>query len=317
MRTIHSIEALMPHLLSKIHHETNSRVRLINRADFLNCTDEHPTVEVLICRDRDNVASIVDVCPNLKMIFIVSTGVERLPFKKLIERKIQVCNTGGINSDIMSQYAMGYILSQSVRVCENLKNQEQHYWKKFQCVDSLAGQNLLIVGAGRTGQLLAAKADAFGMCCTGIKRAVKSLPYFKEVATLDKLNEFLPNADYVVCTIPLTSATTNLFDYFRFCNMKPTATFINISRGRIVVTADLVRALREGKLKSAILDVYEQEPLGQDDELWDIPNLYLSPHSSGRLENFMDGAIHYFISNYNAYLSGKPIPNIINLHDGY
>lgn len=317
MRTVHSIEPLKPHLLSLIKEETGGNVSYIDRLTFFDCKDEHSKVEVMICRDRDNVSSIIDACPNLKMLFIVSTGVEKLPFDKLRNSNVVVGNTGGVNCDIMSQYAMGYILSQSARVCENLINQKNHYWKKFQCVDSLEGKNLLIVGAGRTGQLIAAKATPFGMNCVGIKNHISELANFQEVTTLENLDKYLAWADFVVCTIPLTPSTVGLFNYDRFCKMKPTATFINISRGKHVVTTDLIRALKEEKLKSAILDVFETEPIPQDSELWDLPNLYLTPHSSGRLENFMDEAIHYFINNYNAFLEGKVLPNKVNLTDGY
>ena len=317
MRIIHTIEPLKPHLLALIHEKTGSSVISLDRQAFINFREEYSKVEVMICRDRDDVSSIIDFCPNLKMLFIVSTGVEKLPFDKLQNSNILVSNTGGVNCGIMSQYAMGYILSQSVRVCENLINQKNHHWKKYQCVDSLEGKNLLIVGAGRTGQLIAAKAVSFGINCIGIKNHISELANFIEITTLDNLDKYLSWADFVVCTIPLTPATTNLFNYDRFCRMKSTATFINISRGKHVVTLDLIRALKEEKIKSAILDVFEEEPLPPKSELWDLPNLFISPHSSGRLENFMDEAIRCFINNYNAFQKGEPLPNTVNLTDGY
>lgn len=289
----------------------------MSRDFFFEQTEVHPLIETLICRDRDRVADIIDLCPNLRFIFIVSTGVEKLPFAKLRQHHIRVANTGGINAPIMSEYAMAYILSQSARVCENLDNQRQHFWKKFQCVDTLSGQNLLIVGAGRTGQLLAPKAKAFDMNVTGVKKHPTSLANFDRVITLSELDEALPWADYIVCAIPLTPETTGLFNCHTFSLMKPTATFINISRGGLVVQTDLIDALMESKIHSAILDVYDQEPVSIDSPLWDVPNLYMTPHSSGRLENFMDHAIQYYIYNYQAYISGVAMPNEIRLNEGY
>lgn len=317
MKYIHSLEGLNPSQLSLIEAETKCLVRMLSIDQLLENFDEHLIVEVLICRDRDDISSIINVCSNLKLIFIVSTGVDKLPFKRLLESNIVVCNTGGLNSEIMSQYVMGYILSQSVKICENLINQTNCHWKKYQCVDSLEGKNLLIVGAGRTGQLIASKASQFGLNCVGIKNHVSKLDNFREVTTLDSLNEYLGWADYVVCTIPLTPETTYLFSYDRFCKMKPTATFVNVSRGKHVVTEDLVQALKERKIKSAVLDVFETEPLMSDDELWKVPNLYITPHTSGRLENFMDGAIRYFINNYTAFTKGETLPNRVNLYDEY
>lgn len=317
MSGIYSIERLTSSQLSVVASRTGEAVKVLDRADFSRCASEHPHIEVLLCRDRDDISGILELCPNLRFLFIVSTGVERLPFQKLLDKNILVCNTGGINCEIMSQYAMGYILAQSVRVLENYSNQLSHTWKKFQCVDSLVGKNLLIVGAGRTGTLIAAKAKAFGMNCVGIKNRVSLLPDFKEIGTLSELDTYLPWADYVVCTLPLTPETTLLFNYRRFCLMKASATFINVARGRHVVEEDLIRALDEHRLKTAVLDVFQEEPLKNDSVIWTTDNLYISPHSSGRLENFMDEAMGYFVNNYIAYKENKELPNQVNLANGY
>lgn len=315
--TIHSIEPLSQNQSDAILRQTSASLQVIARDTFFEQTDVHPLIETLICRDRDQVSDIIKHCPNLRLIFIVSTGIEKLPFTKLLQHNVRVANTGGINAPIMSEYAMAYILSQSARVCENLDNQRQHQWKKFQCVNSLFGQNLLIVGAGRTGQLLANKAKAFGMNITGVKKHPSPLANFDRIITLAELDETLPWADYIVCSIPLTPETTGLFNSHTFSLMKSTTTFINISRGGHVIQSDLIEALTESRIHSAILDVYDQEPVPSDSPLWDIPNLYMTPHSSGRLENFMDNAIQYFIFNYQAYISGMPMPNEIKLNEGY
>lgn len=315
--TIYSIEPLTQRQSEVLRQQTSASLMIIERDDLFKRTDIHPLIEILICRDRDCVSDIIDFCPNIKFIFIVSTGVEKLPFAKLLQHNIRVANTGGINASIMSEYAMAYILSQSTRLCENLDNQRRHHWKKFQCVDSLFGQNLLIVGAGRTGRLLAAKAKVFGMNVTGIKKHPSTLANFDRIITLAELYDTLPWADFIVCTIPLTSETTGLFNSQTFSLMKATATFINISRGGHVVQSDLIDALVESRIHSAILDVYDQEPVSSDSHLWDVPNLYMTPHSSGRLENFMDHAIQYFITNFQAYISGMTMPNEIRLNEGY
>ena len=318
---IYSIEPLRQEHIEKISNEINVDVILLNRDSFLNLVEEATflDIRILICRDRDNVADIIEVCANLELIFIVSTGVEKLPFSQLMQRNIRVANTGGINAGIMSEYAMGYILSQSVRVCENLINQTRHYWKKFQCVDSLSGKNLLIVGAGRTGLLLAEKAKAFRMNIVGVKKHILQSSYlnFDRVISLNSIDEYLSWADYVVCTIPLTPDTEYFFDGEKFSKMSSKCCFINISRGKLIRQNDLINALREKKIKSAIFDVYEAEPILPEDELWDVPNLYMSPHSSGRLEYFLDCAIDYFISNVKAYNDGVRMPNELDLKNGY
>lgn len=316
---IHSIEPLEQYCIDRISNETKADVVLLNRDTFPKNLSENEltNIKVLICRDRDKISNIIDTCINLKFIFIVSTGVEKLPFEKLIQRNIRVANTGGVNADIMSEYVIGYILSQSVRICENLINQTKHYWKKYQCVDSLSGKNLLIVGAGRTGQLIAEKAKVFKMNIIGVKKHITEVINFDKIISLNNIDDYLRWADYIVCTIPLTPETEYLFDYNKFSKMSKECCFINISRGKLIKQNDLIDTLKKGNIKSAILDVYETEPVSPGSELWDIPNLYMTPHSSGRLENFLDSAINYFIKNMNAYNNNQRMPNELNLENGY
>lgn len=202
---IFSIEPISQRSVEKIETILECHYCYVDRKTFLERTDIHNDVQILICRDRDAVSEIIDCCRNLAFLFIVSTGVEKLPFEKLIQRNILVANTGGINAPIMSEYAMAYILSQSARVCENLRNQINGVWKKYQCVDSLENQKLLIVGAGRTGQLLAHKAKAFGMNVVGIKKHISQLKDFDQIDSLENIDRHLNDADFVVLT--LNSAT--------------------------------------------------------------------------------------------------------------
>lgn len=290
-------------------------VEYIDRSQLSSLKVNESTV--LICRDRDNWNDIFRVFPFLRFVFILSAGVEKLPFDELLKRNIVVTNPGGINAPIMSEYAMGIILSHSIRLVENLNNKISHFWKKFQCVDSLSNQKLLIVGAGRTGQLLAHKAKAFGMNVIGVKKHICELPNFDEIVTISDIKRVLPLSDFVVCTIPLTDDTRGLFNGSLFECMKQTSYFINISRSRIVVTDDLVKSLKNGTICGACLDVFDKEPLDENDELWNVPNLIITPHSSGRLEKFTDKTIPYFIKNVKAFVSGTVIPNKVNLYERY
>lgn len=317
MNKIHTIEPLTSFQQDILAQKTKLEVVQLDRKDFLSNINECQCIETLICRDRDQVSEILDSCPNLKLIFIVNTGVEKLPFAKLKEKGIVVCNTGGINAPIMSEYVLGAILQHSTRIKENILNQAKHHWKKFQCVDSLSGKKILIVGAGRTGQLIACKAKAFGMNVTGVKKHLGELPFFDKIVSLNALDKSLEDADYVVCVLPLTPDTYQIFDYSKFCKMKETAVFINISRGKLCVEEDIIKALDNHCLDSVVLDVFENEPLPADSPLWDCPNVIITPHSSGRLEDFMTEAIRYAANNIFAFINGLELPNKVNLENGY
>lgn len=316
-KVVYSIEPISKESSDLIERELSCRYCYIERQNFSQRTDLHRNISVLICRDRDAVSEIIDCCPSLKFMFIVSTGVEKLPFRKLLEHGVVVANTGGLNAPIMSEYAMAYILSQSARVCENLKNQIKGIWKKFQCVDSLENRNLLIVGAGRTGRLLAQKAKAFSMNVVGIKKHVSKQDFFDQIDSLENIDFHLDEADFVVLTIPTTPETKQMFNYERFRKMKKNAVFINISRGALVNQEDLIKALKDELIGCAILDVFEEEPLSPSSEMWHLDNLIITPHSSGRLSNFMDQAIRCFVDNMKAFFVNEPLPNKVDLNAGY
>lgn len=273
--------------------------------------------EVLICRDRDNIRTIVERCPTIKLIFIVEVGVEELPFEILLEKGIRVANTGGISTDIMSNYVMSIILGQCSRLKENVLNQQSRYWKKFQCTESLQGKVMLVVGAGHTGRAIARKAKVFGMAMYGVQREPRPTEFFDKTMTISEMDGYLAMADYVVCTLPETKYTVGLFNYQRFTKMKPTATFINVSRGALVVEEDLLKALDENLLSCACLDVFRHEPLMQESPLWTHPNVIVTPHQSGRLSDYMIQAMKFFKVNYWAFKNGERLPNEINLRNGY
>jgi len=316
IKKIHSIEPIGDETIKIVEENTGCRFVYVPRDEFLNSgilTD----VEALVCRDRDDINAIIDACPSLSFMFIVSVGVERLPFERLAERGITVCNPRGLNSPIMAEYVLGAILAHSTRIWENLKNQFQSHWKKFQCVEPLNGKKLLVIGAGSTGSLIAQKAKMFGMKTIGIKRRKTIVPEFDEIGTLDDLEDVLPDADFVVCTIPLTPSTERLFTERRFRMMKTSALFVNISRGKIISENDLVKCLESGTPGAAVLDVFEKEPLTPESPLWKTNNLYVTPHSSGRLQNFVDKTMAYLIESVNAVNSGKDVPNKVDLIYGY
>lgn len=273
--------------------------------------------DVLICRNRDNIPKFVEDCPNLKMIFVVEVGLEKLPFDELISHNVRVAHTSGISADIMSNYSMACILSHIANLEEDFANKQKHFWKKFQCTDSLIDKTLLVAGAGRTGYLIAKKAKAFGMKTIGIVKNVRDIDVFDKVGALDKLDDSLEIADFVVCVMPLTPETKHLFNAKRFDKMKRNALFVNIARGALVCESDLLEAIEKQKIAKAFLDVFEVEPLPTDHPFWNNPNIIITPHQSGRLSDYMDRAMDIFAENYQAYCKGEKMPNEANLAQGY
>ena len=317
LKVVHSIESLTDAQRSMIAMDLSCDVVQLDRCSFVQNGEIDTSVEVLICRDRDDIESILKLCPELHFMFVVSAGVEKLPFKSLIERQIVVCNASGVNAEVMSQYAMAQILAHSAKIRDNLLSQLKRHWIRFQCTDDLYGKNLFIAGAGRSGAALAKKAKVFGMRVIGTNYPLHPVDGFDEVIQLDDFSSRIGEADYVACALPFTKLTSRYFNRSIFRAMKNTCVFINMSRGGLVSGVDLIDALRNHELSSAVLDVFDIEPLSVDDPIWDVPGLYVTPHMAGRIENFMDMALRVFCENIAAYDKGEQLPNKVNLSNGF
>ena len=311
-----SIEPLGKELLDNLCR-AGLNVIIVNRGEDMLSSLAKIDPEVLICRDRDDIKGVVSRCNNIKMLFTVEVGVEEMPFETLKKQEIRLANTSGISADIMSTYALSCVLASAARLKENIINQQKNIWKRYQCTDSLFGKMLLIVGAGRTGREVAKKAKPFGLHIVGIQRTPRELDGFDETGSLDNLDTYLKQADFVVCTIPLTPLTNHLFTSERFKLMKENSVFVNISRGDIICENDLLSALNQGKMSHAYLDVFEKEPLPLDSALWNHPQVVITPHQAGRLDNYLSHAMEMFVDNYYAFAKGEVMPNEVNLSQGY
>jgi phosphoglycerate dehydrogenase-like enzyme len=150
------------------------------------------------------------------------------------------------------------------------------------------------------------------MRVTGIARTARETPHFERVHASDQLDACLPEADVVVITAPLTEATRGLIDARRLARMKPSAVLINVGRGAIVVTDDLVAALQAGQLAGAALDVVEPEPLPAGHALWDMPSVMLSAHMAGDFIGWRRALGEQFMANLERWLAGDPLNNQVD-----
>lgn len=217
---------------------------------------------------------------NLRYIQLTSAGFDRVPMDYIRERGIAIRNARGVYSAPMAEYALGGVLQLYKQFSFFRDNQKQHRWEKHRGLLELTGKQVCIVGCGSVGNECAKRFQAFGCRVTGIATGSRTQPFFDAVKSLDALDEVLAEADIVVLTLPLTEKTRHLFDAARFGRMKPGAVLVNIARGAVVDTEALVQALRAGHLGGAVLDVFEEEPLGEDSPLWDMEHVIITPHNS-------------------------------------
>jgi phosphoglycerate dehydrogenase-like enzyme len=284
--------------------------------DVLNEVKE---AEVILTYGEDLTADIIGQAKELKWLMVASAGMDKLPFDALIHQKILVTNSKGVHKIPMAEYTISMMLQISRESQQLRENQQERKWDRRVKMHELHGKKVFILGAGAIGTEIARLAKAFGMKTEGMNRSGRIVEYFDEIHTYNGLEEGMRKADFVVSVLPSTKETKELLNYKAFSWMKPEGIFINIGRGDAVCEADLVKALNEGKLKHAVLDVFEEEPLRENHPFWRMKNVTVTPHLSGITENYLPRAIDIFKRNLALYIDGdySSMENAIDLKQGY
>lgn len=278
-----------------------------------------PKADIILTYGEDLVEDHIKAATNLKWVMVASAGIEKLPFDILKERKILVSNAKGVHGIPMAEYCLAMMLQVSRQAKALIENEKQHNWDRSVKMDELYGKTVYILGTGAIGSATAKLSKAFGMNVVGMNRDGRSVEHFD--TTYKKEDILLPvkDADFIISVLPSTSATKSLVNETFLNTMKSEAVFINIGRGDVVVEEHLITALENNKLKHAVLDVFEEEPLGKKHKFWDMENVTITPHLSGITDLYLPRAIDIFIRNFNHYLDGKltDMDNNINLDQRY
>ncbi len=262
--------------------------------------------------------------PRLRWVQITAAGVEGLLDSELVRSGITLTTASGIHAVPIGEYVMGAMLAFAKGLPAAMRAQAERTWRPY-LAEELCGKTVGILGLGAIGGYVAKLAKADGMRVLAIRRSVRRRAAGRKAGIAD-VDELLPpsglpyllsQADYVVIAVPLTPESRGLIGERELRTMRPTARLINISRGAVVDEAALVRALKEGWIAGAALDVFEQEPLPGDSELWGMDNVILTPHISGGTPVYMERAVALFCDNLRRYLAGEPLRNAVDLQRGY
>lgn len=267
------------------------------------------------------------LAPRLRWVQLHSAGVNHLLDTWLWESDIAITTVSGIHAPAMAEYVLMMMLALAHRLPRMVFYQARAEWPsgrwgKF-VPHELRGATVGVVGYGSVGREVGRLAHAFGMRVLAVRREARvgapdyelpelaSLPGAEpdRLYTSDQLAHMLPDCDYVVLTVPYTSATHHLMDEAALRAMRPGAVLINVARGAVVDEAALVRALSEGWIAGAALDVFEREPLPGDSPLWRMDNVILSPHVAGFTPYYDERATTLFAENLRRYLNGEPLLN--------
>lgn len=257
--------------------------------------------------------------PNLRWYQQWGAGTDWLMRRpELLEKDFILTNASGVHAIPISEHILTLMLALARKIHHAVRAQAAGKWVEIEEPEELAGKTMLLVGVGAIGQYTAKLAAAFDMRVIGVRRnPANQVAEVSEMVGSDQLYRVLPEADYVVLTIPLTQETRHLFNDAAFQLMKPSAFIINIGRGATIDEAALIHALQNGQIAGAGLDVFETEPLPADSPLWQMDNVIITSHYSGNTPHYDQRAFEIFIDNLQRYITGAPLRNLVDKQLGY
>ena len=254
--------------------------------------------------------------PQLKWIQTTSAGIDGLmPFDWLPKDITLTNNTGAHGAKAEDSCAMALLMLQA-RLPEVIKNQQVHVWKSVFTIP-IAGKTVVVVGFGDLGQGAGRAAKKLGLNVIAVTRSGKAHKLADRVVRSARIDSVLPKADFVIVTAPLTAETRGLINRGRINLLKSGAGFVNIGRSPIVDYIALRERLENGELGGAVLDVFDQEPLPPDSPFWTTKNLMVLPHISCDDPRYIDHLLDFWFSNFEQFLAGKPLKNIVDRKLGY
>jgi phosphoglycerate dehydrogenase-like enzyme len=237
-------------------------------------------------------------------------------YKELIESDVVVTNQREIYNDHIGAHIMAFLLAFARGFHRYIPQQMNRQWVQHRDLDSvvyLPEATALIVGVGGIGGEAARLCAAFGMTVLGVDpRRPEAPPSLKALHRPDSLHDILPEADFVIMTVPHTPQTEKMMSAREFRLMKRTAYLINIGRGGCVVLDDLADAIRSGEIAGAGLDVFQVEPLPDDHPLWTLPGVLITPHVAGIGPYLQDRRTALLIENCVRFNEGRELRNIVD-----
>ena len=260
---------------------------------------------------------------DIRWIQAYSAGVERcVSVPAVRERDVLLTNMQRVAGPVMAEHVVAMMLAFARGLHFYIPERMAARWTAERPASvrmlTLEGKTLLVVGLGGIGTEVARRAHALGMRVTAIRASGREGPEFVAYIGLpDELRKLAGEADFIVNTTPLTPATTGLFDAGFFSAAKPGAFFVNVGRGRSVVQAELVAALKSGRLAGAGLDVTDPEPLPAESPLWQMQNVIITPHVSADSDLGNEARFAIAIENLRRYVAGERMLSVVDVARGY
>ncbi len=257
---------------------------------------------------------------KLKWIQTLDAGMEGLfnNVPKVVHSNVIVTNARGAGAPMIGEHGLAMMFALARQFPRFFEDKKAHRWNQdgaLEVVEFLGDKTAGVIGFGKSGREIAWRCQVMGMKVLAVdSEPVDGDPIVDDVWTLDRLPDLLRESDYVVVTAPYSSSSMKMIGENELAMMKKSARLIVTSRGRVYDNAALAAALHNGTIAGAAVDAVEKEPMGPESELWDAPNLIITPHIAGNAEQEMldRRTFNIFQENLGRYIGGRPLINLVD-----
>lgn len=268
----------------KDHHPD---IQFVQTTSKEHAVSELPDADIFVVGgtfyDNEVAETVNSAAEKLRWIQSAAIGTDMFE-KGGIPAGVMFSNAAGLKGKSVSEHAMALLLGYVHALPQMERGKSKPEWVREEIrpiVSCLEGMTMLVLGYGSIGREIARKAKAFDMHVVAVNTSGTGDGLADEIINVDALTNRLPDADFVVNALPLTEGTSHLIGADALAAMKPSAVIVNVGRGQVIDHAALTKALQDGTIAGACLDVFEEEPLPLDDPLWMMSNVILSPHVAG------------------------------------
>jgi len=278
-----------------------------------------PDTEIAVARTPDEERALIESvpivtgfsmdptdvdAPNLDLFGCVYAGVGHLDLDAFETNGTAVTNASGVHGPNIGEYVLGAILSYVRGFKQAWRQAERNEWRSYPARE-LQGSTVTVVGLGAIGQAVVDRLDPFGVDTIGVRYTPEKGGPTDEVLGFDDLHDALARTDYLVLACPLTDETEGLIDSEALLTLPTDAFMVNIARGGVVETDDLVSAMRANRIAGAALDVTDPEPLPNDHPLWDLDTVSITPHNAGHTPDYYERLADILAENVDRYRRGE------------
>ena len=302
------------------------RVARVARGDALltDCGEEAlaDVDAVLVCvgagrREMQAAWPALRASGRLRWVHSTFAGLDHFLFPELAAAPgVAFTNARGVFSHSLAEFVIFACKYFALDFPRAMAAQGRREWAPY-TVEELRGQTLGVVGMGSIGAQTARLASAFGMRVVGLRRSGAPAEGVARMYGADELPALMAESDYVVACLPYTDATDGYIDAKAISAMRSNAVFVNVGRGKTVDEAALVEALREKRIRGAALDVVREEPMPSNNELWELPNVIITPHCADSTAVMAKESIELFVENAGRFVEGRELLNTVDPAAGY